>query len=80
MPDNQEVRLAMSLLKSSQPLPRPSRPRGGPNSEIMSNLRDTDSVSETPEQNSPDPVTEARKKALVQLAGLLFDQAEEFWL
>jgi tetratricopeptide (TPR) repeat protein len=77
MPTNQEVRLALSMLRSNQLLPRPARPRGGTGPVRMANIRQMEDQNEGEGENEPDPISEARQKAMVQLAGLLFDQAEE---
>jgi tetratricopeptide (TPR) repeat protein len=77
MPANQEVRLALSMVRSNQMLPRPSRPRGGTGPVRMASVRKMEDQGEGEIENEPDPINEARQKAMVQLAGLLFDQAEE---
>ncbi len=76
LPENQEVRLASSMLRSGQSLPRPSRPHGGTGPMRMAHIREKESKAEgsTPET---DPISEARQKAMVQLAALLFEQADE---
>ncbi len=75
-PGNQEIRLALSMLRSNQSLPRPSRPSGSPGPARMANIRQMDSSDDENKESDLDPIGEARKLALVQLAGLLFDQAE----
>jgi tetratricopeptide (TPR) repeat protein len=76
-PDNREARQALELVRSNKTLPKPVRQRG-----------DTGSLTHADEQESaqealiestsiarqgPDPIGEARQKALTELAGLLFD-------
>jgi tetratricopeptide (TPR) repeat protein len=77
MPDNQEIRLALSMVRSNQPLPRPNRLRGGTGPVRMAQIRDMDGDLGPAVGSQPDPITETRQKAMVQLASLLFDQAEE---
>jgi len=80
MPENQEVRLALSMLRSNQQLPRPSRPAGGTGPVRMAKVREMESAQGERGSNidsGMDPIAEARQRAMVQLAGLLFDQAEE---
>ena len=78
MPESQEARFALHNLRRNQVLPRPARPKGGTASVIMANLREMDKGNNGLEDpNQLDPVEEARQKSLVQLAALLFEQAEE---
>lgn len=77
MPENQEVRLALHMLRSNQFLPRPSRPRGGAGAVRPANTAQSASVPDGESTTQADPVAEARQAALVHLAALLFDQAEE---
>ena len=75
MPDNQEVRLALSMVRGNQLLPRPSRPKGGTAPVRMAQAHEMG--EEAGKEHSPDPVQETRQRAVVQLAGLLFEQASE---
>jgi tetratricopeptide (TPR) repeat protein len=77
IPDNQEVRLALHMLRSNQFLPRPSRPRGGTAPVRMAVVRQLENASDESANTQADPIAEARQKALVDLAAQLFDQAEE---
>jgi tetratricopeptide (TPR) repeat protein len=77
MPDNQEVRMALSMVRSNQRLPRPNRLHGGTGPVRMAQIREMEGEAEAPIESQPDPISEARQKAMVQLAGMLFDQAEE---
>lgn len=77
MPENQEGRMALHMLRSNRLLPRASRPRGGTGPVRMANVRQMENQNENEDENQADPITEARRKALVHLASLLFDQAEE---
>lgn len=71
-PDSQQ---ALSLLRNNQPLPRPTRPRGGTGPVRMAEVREFEPPKEP--EATLDPISEARQKALLELAALLFDQAEE---
>jgi tetratricopeptide (TPR) repeat protein len=75
MPENTEAQQAAAMLRSNQPLRKPSRPRGGTGPVRMAEVRQLEPPKES-EEKTPDPITEARQIALVQLAALLFDQAE----
>jgi len=76
MPENQEVRMALHMLRSNQFLPRPARPKGGTGPVRMANVRQLD-TSDEGQDKSMNPVAEAKQKALVHMASLLFEQAEE---
>jgi len=75
MPQNGEVQQAVIMLRNNQALPRPSRPRGGTGPTRMAEVRQLEGPS--PAEAAQDPISEARQAALVKMAGLLFDQAEE---
>jgi tetratricopeptide (TPR) repeat protein len=74
MPDSLDAQQALTMLRTNQALNNPQRPRGGTGP--IEN-RDVRQLAAPPEETSPDPIAEARQKAMVQLAALLFDQAEE---
>ncbi len=76
VPDNQEVRLAYSMLRGGQSLPKPARPHGGTGPVRMASIREKEGKVEG-SSVAADPISETRKKAMVQLAALLFDQADE---
>lgn len=76
MPENQEIRLALNMVRNNQPLPRPNRPRGGTGPVRMAHIREMEGQAENAQAGQPDPLAEARQKAMVQLANLLFEQAE----
>lgn len=76
LPENQEVRMAASMLRGGQSLPRPARPHGGTGPVRMASIREKERKTEGSATDT-DPISEARKKAMVQLAALLFDQADE---
>lgn len=74
-PSSNEAHQALSLLKESKPLPKPSRSRGA-TSPLQS--------AQVPQLEAPaaskssrlDPIAEARHKALGALAAILFEQPE----
>ena len=74
-PESSDAQQALVMLRNNQSLPRPSRPRGGTGPTRMAEVRQVDSSSLT--HASLDPIGEARQESLVQLAALLFDQAED---
>lgn len=76
MPENQDVRLALNMVRNNQPLPRPNRPRGGTGPVRMAHIREMEGQDENTQVGQPDPLAETRQKAMVQLADLLFEQAE----
>lgn len=77
-PESQEARFALHTLRSSQNLPRPARPRGGTGPVAMASVREMEknAAGET-DLNQLDPVEETRQRALVQLASMLFEQADD---
>ena len=77
LPGNQEIRMALYMLRTNQFLPHASRPKGGTAPVRMANVRQMNpSGQEEGTEDQVDPVTEARQRALVHLADQLFDQAE----
>lgn len=77
MPENQDARVALSMMRTNQLLPRPHRPRGGTGPMRMASVRQMEGEDDISSNKQLDPIAEARQKAMVQLAELLFDQAEE---
>jgi len=77
MPQNNDARMALSMLRSGQQLPRPARPHGGTGPVRMASVREMENKNEAGAAGGEDPIGEARHKAMVKLAALLFDQAEE---
>jgi tetratricopeptide (TPR) repeat protein len=78
VPDSEDARRAMQRLRNNQPLPKPGRPRLAG---IALSALDTSDRQLPPAQadivQPMDPVAEARRQAMSELAGLLFEQAEE---
>jgi tetratricopeptide (TPR) repeat protein len=80
MPESQDARFALHTLRSSQMLPRPGKPKNI-QLETPRKLAEAGSAG-VPAEGEPsarqnNPLDEARQRAKVTLAGLLFDQAEE---
>jgi tetratricopeptide (TPR) repeat protein len=77
VPNSKEANLALSLLQSGKPLPRPSRPREGTGPLLMSQVRQAE-IPKREEEHHPriDPIQDAKQKALTMLAELLFEQEE----
>jgi tetratricopeptide (TPR) repeat protein len=75
MPASPEARQAQSLLRTGQLLPKPVRIKGGTGPIRMMQVKQL----QEPRQNTSglDPLTEARQKALSQLAEILFDYSDE---
>ncbi len=77
-PDSAEARQAQALLKTTQLLPKPVRPKGGTAPLRMAQVKEMEAPK--PAESGKDPVSEARQKALKTLAEVLFehsDQSEE---
>lgn len=79
-PGNINAVRAQETLQQDQSLPLPARRKGGTGPVRMAQVRQLEGISETEVTEAPahyDPITEARLKALKEMAGLLFDQSEE---
>jgi tetratricopeptide (TPR) repeat protein len=78
-PDHEDARRAMQRLRNNQPLPKPGRPRlaGLPPAALESSDHQLSAPQETEVVEQMDPVAEARRQALSEMASLLFEQAEE---
>ncbi|TLN22459.1 tetratricopeptide repeat protein, partial [bacterium] len=75
-PDSNELRHALTLLRNKQPLPRPAKTRRSATGPIQPEQpAKLDKAKEAPQ--TPDPVNEARRSAMAELAAMLFSQAEE---
>lgn len=77
-PSNEQVQQAISLIQKGQPLPLPARPREVAQPRDLASVPQLDlpKASED-EANKYDPVEEARRNALAELAGALFDLTED---
>lgn len=73
-PNNQEAHQAYELVKANKTLPKPRRPRGGTGPLRMAAVRESEHIPDVEiPQEGPDPIGEAKQKALTALAGLLFE-------
>jgi tetratricopeptide (TPR) repeat protein len=76
-PKNEEASRALELVKSNKTLPKPVRQRGATGPLRMAAVAEMGGEPPTEITNiarlGPDPIGEARQKALTELAGLLFD-------
>jgi len=77
MPESNEAKQALSMLKSGRLLPKPRRPRGVTGPLMMAQVRQLESPKPDTVNPRMDPVQEARQKSLTMLAGLLFEQGVE---
>jgi tetratricopeptide (TPR) repeat protein len=78
VPDSKEVAQALAMLQAGQRLPKPGRPRGATGPLRMAQVRQLEAPKDESEPTaSPDPISEARQKALTVLAGLLFELTTE---
>lgn len=75
MPGNQAAQQAQVLLNSDKLLPKPIRPTGGTAPLRIAKVKQLNTpVKEV--SSSPDPIGEARKKAMMILAEILFEYSE----
>lgn len=74
-PKNKEAQNAVEMLKAFESLPKPVRKAGptGPLRAVKDKARDADKTAMKAFEESPDPIEEARQKALQTLAAMLFD-------
>ncbi len=78
MPESSEARQALSIIKANQLLPKPLRPHGGTGPVLMEKVRQFESEKTTVDEKTLlDPITDARQKTLVLLAGILFDDGDK---
>jgi tetratricopeptide (TPR) repeat protein len=76
-PESPEPADALALLRTGQPLPKLSRPGGDTGPLIKAQLRSMSTKELKEAKESPNPIKEARQKALTELAGLIFEGSEE---
>jgi tetratricopeptide (TPR) repeat protein len=78
LPSSAEVVQALAMVKAGKMLPKPTRPKGGTGPLRMAQVKQLETpVSGQQIQDSQDPITEARKKALSVLADVLFDLTDD---
>ncbi len=76
LPNSAEAKQAETLLRAGQMLPKPVRPKGGTAPLAMSQVKQLNPPSK-PVASSPDPIAEARQKALTALAEILFEYSDQ---
>lgn len=80
-PKSKEAGQALELIESNKSLPKPIRKRGATGPLRMASVKEMGEPegfdSEIFTRESPDPIAEARQKALTSLAGMLFDVPDE---
>lgn len=78
MPNNPEQVQAMTMLKAGKLLPKPTRPKGGTGPLRMAQVKQLENPGSSLQiKESPDPIAEARQKALSILADVLFDLTDD---
>lgn len=75
-PANGELRQALTIIKSGKLLPKPTRPKGGTGPLRMAQVKQLE-APRVAAQDSPDPISEARGRALNTLADSLFELSDE---
>ena len=75
MPGNQAAQQAQALLSSGQLLPKPIRPKGGTGPLRIAQVKQLNAPKKEV-SSSADPVKEARQKALMILAEILFEYSD----
>lgn len=73
---NSEIAQALAMVNAGKLLPKPSRPKGGTGPLRMAQVKQLEAPREEI-KDSPDPISEARKKALNVLADALFQLTDE---
>jgi tetratricopeptide (TPR) repeat protein len=78
LPDSEDARRAMQRLRNNQPLPKPGRPRQvGISAPPVDTSHQLTAAKDAAIIEQMDPILEARRNAMSELASLLFEQAEE---
>lgn len=76
LPESEEARQAMNLLRTGQLLPKPLRPKGGTGPIAMAQVKELDYPKKDTDSGL-DPIAEARQKALTRLAEILFEYSTD---
>ncbi|HLO32840.1 MAG TPA: tetratricopeptide repeat protein [Anaerolineales bacterium] len=76
MPESEEVKQALTLLRGGQLLPKPLRPKGGTGPIAMAQVKQLDRPKQDVDSGL-DPIAEARQKALTRLAEILFEYSTD---
>ncbi|HUF00177.1 MAG TPA: tetratricopeptide repeat protein [Anaerolineales bacterium] len=72
MPESEEAKQALAILRAGQLLPKPLRPKGGTGPIAMAQVKQLDQPKKETDSGL-DPIAEARQKALTRLAEILFE-------
>src|SRR5215213_2519363 len=72
IPDSEEAKQALSILRAGQLLPKPLRPKGATGPIAMAQVKELDRPKKSTDSGL-DPIAEARQKALTRLAEILFE-------
>lgn len=76
MPDSEEARQAITILRSGQLLPKPLRPKGATGPIAMAQVKELDRPKKETDSGL-NPIAEARQKALTRLAEILFEYSTD---
>ncbi|MGZ9222535.1 MAG: tetratricopeptide repeat protein [Anaerolineales bacterium] len=76
MPESEEAKEAMTLLRTGQLLPKPLRSKGGTGPIAMAQVKELDQPKKDADSGL-DPISEARQKALTRLAEILFEYSTD---
>jgi tetratricopeptide (TPR) repeat protein len=77
VPSSQESRQALMMLENDQPLPKPTHPRPTFDSFEAPGVPQLAPAQGEQADDSQDPITEAKKRALAELARLLFELSDD---
>ena len=76
IPDSEEAKQALSILRAGQLLPKPLRPKGATGPIAMAQVKELDRPRKQTDSGL-DPIAEARQKALTRLAEILFEYSTD---
>jgi Putative Zn-dependent protease, contains TPR repeats len=76
IPESEEARQALSILRAGQLLPKPLRPKGATGPIAMAQVKQLDQPKKQTDSGL-DPIAEARQKALTRLAEILFEYSTD---
>jgi tetratricopeptide (TPR) repeat protein len=76
IPESEEARQALSILRAGQLLPKPLRPKGATGPIAMAQVKQLDQPKKETDSGL-DPIAEARQKALTRLAEILFEYSTD---
>jgi tetratricopeptide (TPR) repeat protein len=76
IPESEEARQALAILRAGQLLPKPLRPKGATGPIAMAQVKQLDQPKKETDLGL-DPIAEARQKALTRLAEILFEYSTD---